>query len=184
MHVVAHVAVGLDGGTQLRGRDGAALDRLAATWDADVVLAGADTVLAREHVLREVALPGADLGGPLLAVVDSRDRVSTYDALARCGRFRDAIGLRGAPRVDLRDALDRLGRDHGARTVRVASGGGLIGALLEDRLLDEVSLLVHPVLAPGPRWWGRSEVRRAFAPLATECLDDGLVWLRYAAAYP
>lgn len=175
MHVVAHVAVGLDGGTQL-----ATSAPLPASFGEDVVLAGADTILAREPQLWEQPLPGPNPDAPLLAVVDSRDRVNSIDALGRCGRYRDAIALRGAPRVDLRDALHELS----AQTVRVDSGGGLIGALLEDRLIDEISLLVHPVLAPGPRWWGTATVKRTFTPTHTERRDDGLVWLRYAAAYP
>lgn len=177
MHVIAHVAVGLDGGTRITpdGRFEALADELGA----DVVLTGADTILPLTSRLWDMPLPGPDPAGPLLAIVDSRDRVETYDALARTGRYRDAIALRGSPRVDLRGALQQLEHEHQARTVRVASGGTLLGALLEDRLVDELSLLVHPVLAPGPRWWGRAEVQRAFVPTHAERLDDELVWLRH-----
>jgi len=44
-------------------------------------------------------------------------------------------------------ALTALAERHGARVVRVDSGGALIGALLERGLLCQVSLLGHPVLA-------------------------------------
>jgi 2,5-diamino-6-(ribosylamino)-4(3H)-pyrimidinone 5'-phosphate reductase len=171
MYVVAHVDVGLDGGTRIDRRG------TPPAFGEDVVLAGSDTIIARQNALWEAPLPGPDPDGPLLAVVDSRDRISMYDALRECGRYRDVIALRGAPRVDLRGALHDLDAD----VVRVDSGGVLIGALLEDRLVDEISLLVHPVLAPGPRWWGRAEVRRGFEPRTAERRDDGLVRLRYTA---
>ena len=51
----------------------------------------------------------------------------------------------GSDRVDLRQALTELASRTGARVVRVDSGGQLTRALLDLRLVDEVSLLVHPV---------------------------------------
>ena len=53
--------------------------------------------------------------------------------------------------------LSALG-DRGAKLVRVESGGVLIGALLRDGLVDEVSLLVHPCLSDGTghSWFGGS----------------------------
>ena len=51
----------------------------------------------------------------------------------------------GSDRVDLRQALTQLASRTGARVVRVDSGGQLTRALLDLRLVDEVSLLVHPV---------------------------------------
>jgi hypothetical protein len=55
----------------------------------------------------------------------------------------------GDERVDLPAALELLRREHGARAVRVDSGGRLNGAFLRAGLVDEVSLLVHAVLVGG-----------------------------------
>jgi 2,5-diamino-6-(ribosylamino)-4(3H)-pyrimidinone 5'-phosphate reductase len=64
----------------------------------------------------------------------------------------------------------------------VDSGGALIGALLVQELVDEVSLLVHPCLVgPGHdrRWHGEAVVPAGRMSLGhNETLDD-LVWLRY-----
>lgn len=59
--------------------------------------------------------------------------------------------------VDLAAALAELRTVHSVRIVRVDSGGNLVGALMAAHLVDEISLLVHPVLvADNDRriWWG------------------------------
>ena len=70
----------------------------------------------------------------------------------------------------------------GARVVRVDSGGQLTRALLDLRLVDEVSLLVHPCLtAVGSHHWYGEDPPPALAMtrLAVETFDPSLVWLRY-----
>ncbi|MHA6629482.1 dihydrofolate reductase family protein [Pseudonocardia sichuanensis] len=197
-HVVAHVAISLDGATTGFTPAVGRFYALAGTWREDVTLAGADTILAQEQALRAAPRPGPAAGGPLLAVVDGRSRVREWDALRDVGHWSGVLALRasdssdrgdgvaqlaaGTGRVDLAAALAALAREHAARTVRVDSGGSLIGALLDAGLLDEVSLLVHPLLAGtrGDRvWHGHAEAARVLEPVAAETLEDGLVWLRY-----
>lgn len=182
-NVVAHVAIALNGATRGFPPDLGEFYGTAATWGEDVTLTGADTILAQELALA-AAPPGSgpDPDGPLLAVVDSRSRVTAWDALRRSGHWRDVIALRGptrGARVDLVDALERLAID-GARTVRVDSGGGLIGALLELRLVDEISLLVHPCLGVGRSWDDGRKVNATFTLTHEERRGGELVWLRYA----
>ena len=65
----------------------------------------------------------------------------------------------------------------GVQTVRVDSGGALITALLDLGLVDELALLVHPVLVGTGRRWcdtGRLNLR----PVGTEVFEGGVVWLR------
>lgn len=201
-HVVAHVAITLDGATTGFTPAVGRFYELAATWAEDVTLAGADTILAQEPALREAPRAPAPAGAPLLAVVDSRARVREWEALGAVGHWSGVLALRaaatpsrahdpvpelvaGTERVDLAAALAALGERHGARVVRVDSGGGLIGALLRQSLLDELSLLVHPLLAgPGQRIWSGGADARADACelIAAETLEQGLVWLRYRVA--
>lgn len=204
--VVAHLAVSLDGATTGFEPDVAEFYALAATWREDVTLAGAGTILAQEKTLDTAPRPGPVRDGPLLAVVDGKGRVRQWDALRDAGHWSDVLALHarhtpprakdravaewvlGDERVDLAAALDEFGRRRGARTVRVDSGGSLVGALLEAGLLDEVSLLVHPCLAAG-RGGGRPWHGSAPGPagvgtldlLANETPGGGLVWLRYRA---
>jgi 2,5-diamino-6-(ribosylamino)-4(3H)-pyrimidinone 5'-phosphate reductase len=199
MHVAAHLAVTLDGTTTGFTPDVARFYELAGTWAEDVTLVGADTILAQEPALTADG-PGPAPDGPVLAVVDSRRRVSRWAALRNAGRWSEVVALRsagsgsseahveeiaaGSPQVDLGAALAELGR-RGAEVVRVDSGGSLVGALLAADLLDEVSLLVHPLLGGGPlRWYGATAPRRSLSRLGCTELGEGLVWLRYSLIRP
>ncbi|HEX2103644.1 MAG TPA: dihydrofolate reductase family protein [Solirubrobacteraceae bacterium] len=186
-YVVVHTAVSLDGATTGYEPDVGRFYALARTWNEDVTLTGADTILAQQAALAAVPRPGPAAGGPLLAVVDGRHRVEAWAALRDCGHWRDVVALRATAadgRVDLARALAMLAERHGARTVRVDSGGGLSGALLARGLVDEVSLLVHPVVAGTAgdrRWQGPGPLPPvALVRIAAEPLDGGLVWLRFA----
>jgi 2,5-diamino-6-(ribosylamino)-4(3H)-pyrimidinone 5'-phosphate reductase len=200
-HVVAHVAVSLEGATTGFEPNLGRFYELAGTWQEDVTLVGSDTILAQEQALASAPRPGPAGSGPLLAVVDGQGRVREWEALRDVGHWSDVLALHaaatpprpagrsvqelvtGADRVDLAAALDALGRREGVEVVRVDSGGALIGALLGAGLLDEVSLLIHPRLAGAQgdrRWYGSAPAPAgALDLLAGETLDEGLVWLRY-----
>jgi 2,5-diamino-6-(ribosylamino)-4(3H)-pyrimidinone 5'-phosphate reductase len=204
-YVVAHVAVSLDGATTGFRPDLARYHQLADTFREDVTLSGADTVLAREPALVGGPRPGPVRDGPLLAVVDSRARVRRWAALRESGRWSDVLALHaedtpprppgrgvaevvaGTGRVDLAAALRALGA-RGAGQVRVDSGGTLIGALLAAGLLDEISLLVHPLWSgarDGRRWFGGGAGPPAALRLvANRSVGDDLVWLSYRTAGP
>jgi 2,5-diamino-6-(ribosylamino)-4(3H)-pyrimidinone 5'-phosphate reductase len=198
-YVVVHVAVSLDGYTTGFGVDIGRFYSLLPTWQEDITLTGADTILAQEAELAAAPRPGPRTGAPLLAVVDGRRRVSQWEALRDCGYWSGVLPLRaassppvgeppvpelvvGTRRVDLRQALPELASRTGAQLVRVDSGGQLIRALLDLRLVDEVSLLVHPCLtnAGSHRWYG-SDLPPALtmARINAEVFDPDLVWLRY-----
>ncbi|WP_073263763.1 dihydrofolate reductase family protein [Cryptosporangium aurantiacum] len=198
-HVVAHVAVSLEGATTGFEPDLARFYALAQTWHEDVTLVGADTILAQKAALAHGPRPGPAPDGPLLAVVDSSARVHEWRALRDAGHWSGVLALRaastpksggeppeklvvGRERVDLRAALAALAA-RGAATVRVDSGGALIGALLAKGLLDEVSLLVHPVFAGHGgghhHWYGPSHPPAGTFVLAGNETIGDLVWLRY-----
>lgn len=202
-YVVAHVAVSVDGATVGFVPDVERFYALARSWREDVTLVGADTVLAQEPALRSAARPGPAADGPLLAVVDGRGRVTEWEALRDVGHWSRVLAVHcdatpprpvrpagrgheelvvGRDRVDLAGLLRSLGERAGVGVVRVDSGGGLIGALLERGLVDEVSLLVHPVLVGGRgarAWHGTARhASTRLTLLAAERLDE-LMWLRY-----
>jgi 2,5-diamino-6-(ribosylamino)-4(3H)-pyrimidinone 5'-phosphate reductase len=101
-YVVVHVAVSLDGATTGFDADAGRFYELVPTWQEDVTLAGADTILAQQDALAVAPRPGPAADGPLLAVVDGRRRVQQWEALRDCGHWSDVIAL-------------RAGRDAGAR---------------------------------------------------------------------
>ena len=198
---MAHVAVSVDGATTGLEPDVGRFYELAGTWNEDVTLAGSDTILAQEQALVSAPRPGPAQNGPLLAVVDGKGRVRQWDALRDVGHWSGVLALycaktpprpagqkveelvTGTDRVDLANALAELGRRAGVETVRVDSGGALNGALIAGGLLDEVSLLVHPLLAgarDNPRWYGSADAPgRALDLISVDAQDGGLVWVRY-----
>lgn len=215
--VILHNAVSLDGRIDGFEPDVGRFYELAGAFDEDATLAGSETILrspsGAEHDRPDDPIPppaGAGDERPLLVVVDSRGRVRCWGALRAAGLWRGCIAavseatprayvdflraravdtiLAGELRVDLRAMLHELAERHGVRTVRVDSGGALNAALLSAGLVDEVSLLVHPVLAGDrtPRSFYRTDGERpvALRLRSAQTQADGALWLRYEVARP
>jgi 2,5-diamino-6-(ribosylamino)-4(3H)-pyrimidinone 5'-phosphate reductase len=181
---------------------------LASTWKEDLTLVGSGTILTapmEEHEETEDDFKQVDIDAtdtrPAMAVVDSGGKVRIWSALRKSGYWKDFIALvsetthteyldylderhvswikAGKDKVDLQKALEELG-ERGFETVRVDAGGILNSLLLEQGLVDEVSVLIHPALA--------GEAGKPFYKSANpvnlklmECkqLEADLVWLRY-----
>lgn len=151
---------------------------------------------------------GASPDAPLLAAVDSRGRLPGLGQLRDQPYWRDVIALcseatpadhlhrldaagvssivTGTERVDLRGALEALAEHYGVGVVRVDAGGSLVGALLRQGLVHEVSVVIEPRLVGGEthRWLVRApdaapEEVVAMTLREIERFDDGAVWLRY-----
>ena len=213
-HVVLHVEASLDGRIDHIRPDVGRFYSLAAGFHEDAILTGADTLLEGAELPAqddaEPPMPEAIGGdGPLFVVTDSRCRFDRWNWLRKQPYWRDAVALvaqaspaeglerlaaKGVPvivcgdrRVDLRAALETLAARHAVRTVRVDSGGALSGALVRAGLVDEVSVLLEPVVVGGvsPRTFLRGPDPTAPEDVArlhlqkVEQFDDGLVWLRY-----
>ena len=214
--IIIHSAVSIDGRLDGFAADLGAYYGLIARWHEDATLVGADTVLGTTQNEPVDEAPGGTLehppgndARPLLVVPDSRGRVRTWQAMRRAGYWRDCIALvsqrtpaayleylrwqrvealvYGEDHVDIRAALEELGDRVGVRTIRVDSGGTLIGVLLRAGLVDELSLLVHPVLVGGAfrtsmfasdEGAGNQLINASLE--SAEQLDQGIVWLRYS----
>src|SRR3954452_6795971 len=92
-HVVAQLAVSLDGATSGFDVDLARFYALATLWQEDVTLIDAETVVAQEDGVRAGPRRGARSDGPLLAVVDDRARVRSWDSLRELGYWSDVLAL-------------------------------------------------------------------------------------------
>lgn len=96
----------------------------------------------------------------------------------------------GADGTDLGRAMEGLAGTFGVRTLLLEGGGLTNGHFLKAGLIDEISLIVAPAIdglagmpsifeyvgAPGER----PAAGRALRHTATETLEAGFVWLRYA----
>lgn len=89
----------------------------------------------------------------------------------------------------LRDAMEVLYREFGIRSISLQGGGIINGAMLADRLIDELSLVMYPGidgLTTSPsifEYLGASDECPASGQSlelsSVERLDSGIVWIRY-----
>jgi len=212
--VIIHNAVSLDGKATGFEVDMGRYYALVPTWKEDATLCGSGTILAApEGRVKEKDEDVPDRRAdpkdrrPLLVVADSRGRVRCWSMLLGAGYWRDGVALcswrtpdrhrdylrkrgvsrivAGEDRVDLKKALATLRTRYNIRTIRVDSGGTLNAALLRAGLVDELSLLVHPVLAgtsARPLFADARPLKGSFRLFHNERLPGGLVWLRYKVA--
>ena len=214
--IIVHSAVSIDGRLDGFAADLGAYYGLINRWHEDATLVGAGTVLRATQIdaVDEAPAGAPDHNDdadnrPLLVVPDSRGRVRTWQAMRRAGYWRDCMALvsratrpeyleylraqrvhaliHGDDHVDLRAALEELSERFGVQTVRVDSGGTLIGALLRAGLVDDISLLVHPAIVGSASHGAlfRPDVLDADQPIlarleSAEQLEGGLVWMRYS----
>ena len=208
--VIIHNAVSLDGRVTGFEVNMARYYALVSTWKEDATLCGSGTILAApEGRVREKdeGVPKREMDPkdkrPLLVVADSRGRVRCWSMLLGAGFWRDGVALcsqrttnrhieylrrrgvsriiTGDKRVNLAKALPTLRTRYSIKTIRVDSGGTLNAALLRAGLVDELSLLVHPVLAgtaARPLFADAESLKRSFRLFHQERLPGGLVWLR------
>jgi riboflavin biosynthesis pyrimidine reductase len=94
----------------------------------------------------------------------------------------------GKSEIDLAAALEILNRELGIKRLFLEGGGGANGALLRAGLVDEISLVINPVVdgssgAPSVFDSGKSDLGPAPIERMTlsshQVLDGGAVWLRY-----
>lgn len=205
-------AVSVDGRTTGFEVDMGQFYGLVGRESYDLHLTGADTMLLAADAGDEAQAEPADLAEPatddersLLGVVDSRGRLRNWHILHKMPYWRGAVALvaestpaeyrtylaqvgvtalcAGRERVDLGLALALLQERFGVQRVLVDSGGALSGALLAQGLVDELHVLVPPVLAAGEASLGFLHGRAGYvAPLtllSCEAVEGGSLWVRY-----
>ncbi len=156
--------------------DGFLYYRLIGAWDIDAMLSGSGTMAAaypRPDSEADLAAPPPEKPAGLqrMVVVDSQARLRCWRQMQQSEWWGEvtalvsratpkayleelaALGIdtivTGDTRVDLRAALEALHERYGINVLRVDSGGTLIGALLRAGLVDELSVILSPVLIGG-----------------------------------
>jgi len=131
---------------------------------------------------------GGDLDGDHLVCVVSEQAPEDYLDMLRQKGISYVVA--GKSSVDLRKAVDQLGKHFGIRTLLLEGGGHINGAFLQASLVDELSLLVVPGID------GRHEIPAVFDGLSQskkavllrlkslERRRRDTLWLRYEVVRP
>ncbi len=109
--------------------------------------------------------------------------------LAELREDRVSYIFAGAKGDDLSAAMEQLGSVFGARKLLLEGGGGINGAFLKHRLIDEFSTLIFPAVDgvagtqnivdyAGPEG-GRPGAGQSLRLTSCETLEGGMVWLRH-----
>lgn len=87
----------------------------------------------------------------------------------------------GAQHVDLNESLAQLSMKHDVKTVLVDTGRILSNMLLEQNLVNEISLLIHPVVVGKKSYKIFADLDRMidFELLRSERLDRSYQWLAF-----
>jgi len=87
----------------------------------------------------------------------------------------------GHDSVDVRQALRLLSKEYNAKTILTDTGRILGNLLLNQGLVDEISLLVHPVIVGKKSYCMFSDIERYFEVTLMKCelLKEQYVWLVY-----
>jgi 2,5-diamino-6-(ribosylamino)-4(3H)-pyrimidinone 5'-phosphate reductase len=212
--VIVHTEVSVDGRMDWLPEDGFLYYRLIGDWHVDAMLSGSGTMAAAyPNPDTEADLAGTPPEKPAglqrMVVVDSQARLRCWRQMQQSEWWGEVTALvskatpkayleeltrlgidtivTGDERVDLRAALEALHDRYGIETLRVDSGGILIGALLRAGLVDELSVILSPVLIGGmsPRSFyvapdlTSTEMAIPLRLAHVEKAEGDFVWLRY-----
>lgn len=172
--VIVHAQISLDGG--INGFENTGIFySLAYRFNADMVLFGSNTVFTATEqyppekeadFIKPIIDPNDDR--PFGVIPDSRGILQNLHIVRNMGYLKDVIILvsettppsyldnlkkrnydfivAGKDHVDYRKAFEILNNRYNCKIIRTDSGGLLTNILLEQGLVDEISLIVSPVL--------------------------------------
>ncbi len=103
--------------------------------------------------------------GPIVIFSTTRMPRATRVALMD----KAALHLAKTKQVDLADALHRLYRDYQIRTVAFEGGAALFRSMLEQNLVDELSLTIAPFVFGGNDAPTLTGTEKSFLPEAVRC---------------
>lgn len=176
--IVAGLAITLDGVTDSPSGNWLRFDAEMA----DVIGAGiaeADAVLLGRRTYLEFAALWPRLGDDV-PMAGFMNHVPKYVA-SRTLETVDAVGWPGSELLtgDLHQALDDLRRRPG-RNIQIPGSPRLVRSLLADGILDELSLMIHPVvLGSGARLFGEATGPLNLSLTGSRTLRSGVVSVTY-----
>ncbi|MCK9333605.1 MAG: dihydrofolate reductase family protein [Candidatus Cloacimonetes bacterium] len=100
--------------------------------------------------------------------------------------------IEGRDKVDMRKMLQKVRSKLRVKTIATSSGGKLSGALIRASLLDEINILLSPIVIGGytiPTLFASEEINwpnvvpNTLKLLAVKKMDNDKLWLRYKVLY-
>ena len=122
--------------------------------------------------------PNQPGGTPMVDYINSVAKYVVSTTLEEPLGWNNSTLIKG----DVAEEIDKLRRQPG-KDITVIGSGALVRSLLKDGLLDELRLMVHPVvLGGGKRLFEDGEDRKALELVDSKAFDTGVVVLTYRPA--
>jgi 2,5-diamino-6-(ribosylamino)-4(3H)-pyrimidinone 5'-phosphate reductase len=206
--VILHIGCSVDGRIDWIKPDNFLYYRLIRNWKMDAMISGSTTMLKAEMSTEKNI---EKLDNQYLVVVDSKGKIRNWDVIKKQAWWNDTpvvlcseatpqeyitqlkqknihALVHGKINVDITSALKELKNRFKINVLRIDSGGILVGVLLRQNLIDEISVLISP------QFTGGTSSKTIFvAPDLTsfegvidlnlikcEVLENNYVWLKYA----
>lgn len=214
--VILHNSVSLDSKTEDFMPDIETHYEVMGKFNIDLHLAGSDTIAAPQEPIQpedeDAFKPLKEKNNDsrsILAIPDSSGKVRNWHMLKKAPFWRKHIALctnstpneyieylekrhiehiiNGDHKVDMKGALELMNEKYGVKNVLLDSGGTLNGILLVEGLVDDVSLLIHPLLLGGnePKSFFRSlEPKAIKEPIELKLkevrkMKNHMLWVHY-----
>lgn len=207
MKVILHNAISLDGKNSCFDYDIDTYYELVDSFSEDLTLWSSNAILRarmEEDSKDSLTVPDKLQNDVIkaVAVLDSRGKVNCWQAIIDLGYWNvfyclvsettpeyyisklEEAGVQvivcGQDKVDLANTINSLEADFGHRICRLDCGGTLNSLMLDLDLVDEVSLMVCPIISDGMGdSFAHTEKIQKFKLKEGRPLGNGVVWLRY-----
>jgi 2,5-diamino-6-(ribosylamino)-4(3H)-pyrimidinone 5'-phosphate reductase len=216
-HVILHNSISVDGRINGFTPDIGLHYEIASKFGCQAHLAGNRTICdpdepypsETEDDMAAPPIDDPDDERSILFIPDSRGRVRNWHVLRQAPYWKKLVALcsestsseyidylqkrhvdvliKGKDHVDMAQALEEMQNRYGITKVLLDSGGILNGILIRENLVDEVSLLIHPILVGGEEYRSFFKDPDGSSPGGDMTLKmasfkeerDGILWIQY-----
>jgi dihydrofolate reductase len=140
-------------------------------------MAAADTMLLGRRTYEEFASYWPTSQDPFAEVMNGTPKLVASTTLDRLD-WQNSTLLRG----DIREELSRI-KEQPGKDIGITGSAALVRSLIGDGLLDELRLLVHPiVVGSGKRLFESGLERKALKLIDSRTLSTGVLYVTYGPA--
>jgi dihydrofolate reductase len=140
-------------------------------------MAASDALLLGRVTYEHLAAywPGQPGGTPMVDFLNSVPKYVVSETLKEPLRWNNSVLIKGNMAEEIAKLKGQQGKD-----ITVLGSGELVRSLIEDGLLDELRLMVHPVaLGGGKRLFEEGRDQKALELVDSKAFDTGVVYLAY-----